>query len=154
VHLPLLFGRPGDDHPIAFTVKLCISRELRIFAKKGGSPIVDWLRALCHNIRADCGGPGVGVIGLCLTGNFAIALMGDDNVLAPIASEPSLPLFARTKNAREAIAVTDNELARAQARCAAGVPLMCLRFSNDRISPRERFEAIRNAFGPGFRGQT
>jgi dienelactone hydrolase len=152
VHLPLLFGRVGDYHPIAFAAKLCISREFRIFAKKGGSPIVDWLRALCRKIKADCGGAGVGVIGLCLTGNFAIALMADDSVLAPIAAEPSLPLFSLTKSAREAIGVTDKELAGAQRRCSAGVPLMCLRFSSDRISPRERFEAVRNAFGSGFRG--
>jgi dienelactone hydrolase len=152
VHLPLLFGRPGDDRPIAFTAKLCISREFRIFAKKGGSPIVDWLRALCRKVKADCGGPGVGVIGLCLTGNFAIALMADDSVLAPIAAEPSLPLLTLTKSAREAMAVTDNELARAQVRCTDGVPLMYLRFSSDRISPRERFEVVRNAFASGFRG--
>jgi dienelactone hydrolase len=152
VHLPLLFGAPGDNHPIAFTAKICINREFRIFAKKGGSPIVEWLRALCRKIKADCGGPGVGVIGLCLTGNFAIALMADDSVLAAIAAEPALPLFAHTQTAKEAIAVTDDELRCAQARSTGDAALMCLRFSNDRISPRERFEAIRSAFGPGFRG--
>jgi dienelactone hydrolase/pimeloyl-ACP methyl ester carboxylesterase len=152
VHLPLLFGEPGDNHPIVFAAELCISQEFRIFAEKGGSPIVDWLRALCRKIKSDCGGPGVGVIGLCLTGNFAIALMADDAVLAPVASEPSLPLFAANEDARKAIGVTDDELSRAQGRCIAGVSLMCLRFSSDRISPQERFEAIRNAFAPGFQG--
>lgn len=142
VHLPLLFGMPGDDHPIAFTAKLCVGREFRLFSKKGGSPIVEWLRALCRKIKADCGGPGVGAIGLCLTGNFAIALMADDSVLAPVASEPALPLFSLTKSAKAAIAVTEVELARARARSTNEVPLMCLRFSNDRISPSERFEAI------------
>jgi dienelactone hydrolase len=152
VHLPLLFGEPSDNHPIAFFAKLCVSREFRIFAKRGGSPIVDWLRALCHRVKADCGGPGVGAIGLCLTGNFAIAMMADDSVLAPIASEPALPLFACTSSAKRAVAVTNEELDHARTRCTAGVPLMCLRFSSDRISPQERFEHIRSAFGPGFRG--
>jgi hypothetical protein len=92
------------------------------------------------------------MIGLCLTGNFAIALMADDTILAPVAAEPSLPLFAVSENAKKAIGVTEAELERARARCAAGVPLMCLRFYKDRISPRERFEAIRDAFSPGFRG--
>lgn len=152
VHLPLLFGTPGDDRWIAFTAKLCISREFHIFSKKGGSPVVEWLRALCRKIKADCGGPGVGAIGLCLSGNFAIALMADDSVLAPVASEPALPLFSITKSAKAAIAVTDVELDRAQTRSINGVPLMCLRFSNDHLSPPERFEAIRNAFGPSFLG--
>ena len=82
VHLPLLFGEPGDNHPVFFIAKLCISREFRLFASGGGSPIVDWLRALCRKVKADCGGLGVGAIGLCLTGNFAISLMADDSVLA------------------------------------------------------------------------
>ena len=127
VHLPLLFGTPGDDRPIAFTAKLCISREFRVFSKKGGSPIVEWLRALCRKIKADCEGPGVGAIGLCLTGNFAIALMAD-SVLAPVASEPALPLFSLTKSAKAAIAVTDDEFARAQARSINGVPLIVCAF--------------------------
>lgn len=152
VHLPLLFGEPGDNRPIPFIAKLCVSREFRLFAKKGGSPIVDWLRALCRKVKADCGEPGVGAIGLCLTGNFAIALMADDAVLAPVASEPALPLFACTESAKRAVAVTDEELDGARVRCASGVPLMCLRFSGDRKSPQQRFEAISSALGPEFRG--
>src|SRR5262249_39059452 len=75
VHLPLLFGDPGDHHPVQFLAQLCVSHEFAIFAAGGGSPVVTWLRALCRRAKADCGGPGVGVIGLCLTGNFAISLM-------------------------------------------------------------------------------
>ena len=78
--------------------------------------------------------------------------MADDSVLAPIAAEPALPLFSVTKSGKAAIAVSDVEIARAQARSENGIPLMCLRFSSDRLSPPERFEAIRTAFGPGFGG--
>jgi len=151
-YLPLLFGEPGDNAPVRFCIELCIRREIYLFSKNGGSPIVSWLRALCHRAKQECGGPGVGVIGLCLTGNFAISLMADDAVLAPVASEPALPLFALTESRRAALAVTQTELAGAVQRCAAGQPIMALRFSGDAISPAERFAALRSAFGPQFNG--
>jgi dienelactone hydrolase len=151
VHLPLFFGEPGEDHSVLFFVRLCISREFRLFARRGGSPIVDWLRAYGREISSKSGGKEIGVVGLCLTGNFAIALLADDFTLAPVAAEPSLP-FAITAAGRASMAVTDEDLARAQARNKAGVRLMCLRFSNDRISPRERFAAIEAAFAANFEG--
>ena len=151
VFMPLFFGRPGENRLLFNSLRLCVSREFHVFAARGGSPIVNWLRALCRAAWAECSGPGVGVIGMCLTGNFAIALMADGSVLAPVASQPSLPV-AFTSRGHAALGVTDSELAAAKSRCAAGVPLLCLRFSNDRSIPRERFEALRAAFGAGFRG--
>jgi dienelactone hydrolase len=151
VHLPLFFGEPGERHTVLFLARLCISREFRLFAQRGGSPIVDWLRAYGREIFAKNGGKGIGVIGLCLTGNFAITLLADTFTLAPVAGEPSLP-FGITAAARASMAVSDDDLARAQARNKAGVPLMCLRFSNDSISPPERFAAIAAAFAANFEG--
>jgi dienelactone hydrolase len=151
VHLPLFFGEPGEEHTVLSLARLCISREFRLFARGGGSPIVDWLRAYGRNIFAKNGGRAIGVVGLCLTGNFAIALLADAFTLAPVAGEPSLP-FAITAAGRASIAVTDEDLARAQARNKAGVRLLCLRFSNDCISPRERFAAIEASFPANFEG--
>jgi hypothetical protein len=107
-------------------------------------------RLWARNFRQN-GGKGIGVIGLCLTGNFAITLLADTFTLAPVAGEPSLP-FGITAAARASMAVSDDDLARAQARNNAGVPLMCLRFSNDSISPPERFAAIAAAFAANFEG--
>jgi dienelactone hydrolase len=151
VHLPLFFGEPGDNHSALFLAQLCISREFCLLAQRGGSPIVDWLRAYGREIFAKNGGKGIGVVGLCLTGNFAIALLADPFTLAPVAGEPSLP-FGINAAARASLAVTDDELAHAQVRNKAGVSLMCLRFSNDGISPPERFAAIEAAFAPNFEG--
>ena len=64
VHLPLFFGEPGERHTVLFLARLCISREFRLFAQRGGSPIVDWLRAYGREIFAKNGGKGIGVIGL------------------------------------------------------------------------------------------
>jgi dienelactone hydrolase len=152
VHLPLLFGDPDARAPGRFLAQVCIRREIFLFAKNGGSPIVGWLRALCHKARADCGGSGVGVIGLCLTGNFAISLMADETVLAPVASEPALPLCAPTASRKAALAVTPAELGGAIRRCVTGQPIMALRFSGDAISPAQRFAALRTAFGPKLKG--
>src|SRR5438093_2513930 len=149
VFLPLMFGKPGDYAPLRSLARLCIGREFRLFAKRGGSPIADWLRALCRKVHMECGGPGVGVIGMCLSGNFAISLMADASVLAPVASQPSLPL-GLSRRSREALAVTRTEMSAATARAQAGVTLLGLRFSDDRLCPRERFASLRQAFGPAF----
>jgi len=157
VFMPLLFGEPYDDKASAFFPQLCISREFHLFANAGGSPVVTWLRALGRHALVACGGTGIGAIGLCLTGNFAIALMADAAVLAPVASEPALPLTpalpvlgALAPSSRAALAVTPEELAAAKQRGSQGVKLMCLRFSNDSISPSERFDALRTTFGAAF----
>ena len=151
VHLPLFFGEPGDSRCVRFFVRLCVSKEFYLLARHGGSPIVDWLRAYGRSLYAANGGKGIGVVGLCLTGNFAIALLADEFTLAPVVGEPSLP-FGITAAARAALAVSEADLARAQARNKAGVPLMCLRFSNDCMSPQQRFAAIAAAFAANFEG--
>jgi dienelactone hydrolase len=150
VYLPLLFGEPNQPFSlpsmVGFTLQLCISQEFYCFAKHQTSPITAWLRALCRKAKADCGGAGVGVIGMCLTGGFALALMADDSVIAPVASQPSLP-FGITQPQKSALGISPGDLATAQARASQGVPLLALRFSDDKISPPEKFDALRTAFG-------
>ncbi len=146
-----------DDKGFLFVPQLCISREFDLFANGGGSPIVTWLRALGRYALKECGGHGVGAVGMCLTGNFAIALMADDAVLAPVASQPALPLTAAlpvfgdiAAGSHEALAVAPEDLAAAKLRADKGVRIMCLRFSNDSVSPVERFDAMQKAFGTSF----
>jgi dienelactone hydrolase len=150
VYLPLMFGNPGDYAPLRFLAKLCISREFNLFANRGGSPIADWMRALCRRVHLECGGPGVGVIGMCLSGNFAISLMAEPAVLAPVASQPSLPL-GLSKRSRCALAITPSEMSAATARAESGATLLGLRFSDDKHCPRERFATLRHTFGVGFK---
>jgi dienelactone hydrolase len=149
VFLPLMFGKPGDYAPLRSLARLCIGREFRLFAKRGGSPIADWMRALCRKVHLECGGPGVGVIGMCLSGNFAISLMADASVLAPVASQPSLPI-GLSRRSKEALAVTHAGMSAAVARARSGTTLLGLRFSDDRLCPRERFATLRHSFGPAF----
>ena len=93
--LPNMFGTPGRKMTPLYVAgqiaRACVSHEFRVFAANETSPIVSWLRALCAAAHAELGGPGVGAIGMCLTGNFALALMVDESMMAPVLSQPSLP---------------------------------------------------------------
>jgi dienelactone hydrolase len=147
VYMPLLFGRFGQDSAAKGIVgALCIARELGLFAGGAERPLTAWLRALCRKAQRDCFCPGVGVIGMCITGNFAISLMADDNVLAPVASQPGLPA-AITPGQAAAIGVTAAELEAAKARAANGAELMTLHFTNDRVCPPARIRSLAAHFG-------
>jgi dienelactone hydrolase len=94
VVLPHLFGPLGKtSHLNLARVLFCMRKEFHLFAKNRSSPIVDWLAALCNHLKDQFQVSGVGVIGMCLTGNFAISLMANQSVLAAYSSQPSLPLF-------------------------------------------------------------
>ena len=150
VYLPLLFGEP--DQPLSlskmvqYTALLCISQEFYCFAKNKSSPITKWLKALCRQAKQECGGKGVGVIGMCLTGGFVLSLMADENVIAPVASQPSLP-FGITSSHKAALGVSPEELAVAKERANNGVPILALRFSEDKTSPQEKVMRLRQEFG-------
>lgn len=90
VYLPSLFGRDGVtagvDEAVCVFRQTCISAEFSVLATNGSTPIVNWLRALAHAAHADCGGPGIGAVGMCFTGNFALSLMLDAPNVAPSGS--------------------------------------------------------------------
>jgi len=153
VYLPHLFGTPGQAFSIPYALgqmaRACVSREFSVLASRQSSPITDFLRALCRKVHEDLGGKGVGALGMCLTGNFALALMVDDVVMAPVLSQPSLPLPVGTER-RSGIHVSDEELAIIKRRTEAGVTVLGLRFTRDPACPGERFERLRQELGDGF----
>lgn len=152
VFVPDMFGTPGRGFSLGYAggqmMRACISREFHVLAADGTSPIVDWLRELCHHAHAACGGPGVGALGMCLTGNFALALMVDPSVVAPVLSQPSLP-FPFGAARRRGLHISPKDLAEAKAR---DCPLLGLRFTADPLVPAERFERLREEFGDRFVG--
>ena len=151
--LPHLFGTPGkplsSGYVLAQMARACVSREFAVLARRESSPITDWLRALCRHAHERCGGPGVGALGMCLTGNFALALMVDESVMAPVLSQPSLP-FPVSASHREALHVSDPDLAAAKGRAQLGCGVLGLRFTRDPLCPPERFERLRRELGAGF----
>ena len=119
VAMPVLFGTPGKEVGVVYTMKSmstgCISREFTTWALNRTSPVIDWLRALARDLHEQCGGPGVGAIGMCFTGGFALAMAVDDDMLAPVLSQPSLP-FPGGKARKRALGLSDADLAKVVAR--------------------------------------
>ena len=151
--LPVLFGDPGRPAGAAYMFQsigpACVSREFSAFALKKTSPVTVWLRKLAAAEHERCGGPGVGVVGMCFTGGFALAMMVDDIVLAPVLSQPSLP-FPLSKKFKADIGISDGDLARVKERTATGTCLLGLRFTNDPFCFEERFETLRRELGDAF----
>jgi len=154
VFLPSLFGQPGKPVSVPYALgtmaaTMCIRREFHIWAGKGSSPIVAWLRALARKAHAGCGGKGVGAVGMCFTGGFALAMMTEPAVVAPVLSQPSQPVFGRSKAA--ALDATPAEVACARRRFAEeDLSMIGLRFKGDGFVPEARFETLRREFGDRF----
>jgi dienelactone hydrolase len=153
--LPRLFGVAGRGQSVGAVIQsvgpACVSREFSCWATRKTSPVTVWLRALARQMHGECGGPGVGAVGMCFTGGFALAMMVDDVMLAPVLSQPSLP-FGITKNHRRDLGISDEDLARVKARCAAepDLRLLGLKFTHDRLSPPERFQHLKEELGDNF----
>jgi dienelactone hydrolase len=154
VFLPSLFGTPGKEATRGYAVRvavtaICIRREFHVWAGTGSSPIVDWLRALARKVHAECGGKGVGAVGMCFTGGFALAMMTEPSVVAPVLSQPSIPMLGKGKE--RAIDASPAEIACAKARFKdENLSMMGLRFKSDGFVPDQRFEMLKAEFGDKF----
>ena len=154
-YLPSLFGSPGAEVTIARSLAViakavCVRREFDVWSTDRSSPIVDWLRALARKAKADCGGKGVGAVGMCFTGNFALAMMTEPAVVAPVMAQPSLP-FGLGKRRKAAIGVSPDELACARRRFEdEDLSLIGLRFHGDPLVDASRFATLRATFGDRF----
>ena len=157
VSVPVLVGTAGAaPTPVELaksTLKVCISREFNLFAAGKSSPVVDWLRAFGRSEHARCGGPGIGVVGMCFTGGFALALATDAHVLAPVLSQPAIPVrIAFRAFSPRSIDVSETDLAAVRRRLDAD-PALCVlgyRFSHDAKVPQERFAWLRERLGDRF----
>src|SRR5215469_14193442 len=123
VFCPLLFGVPGRPaaHPGSVLTMLggmCVRREFNAWRAGKSSPIVDWLRALARKAHGECGGKGVGAVGMCFTGGFALAMMTEAAVVAPVLSQPSLPMVFGNQQRAAGIDASSEEVACAKKRFA------------------------------------
>jgi dienelactone hydrolase len=153
VFCPVLFGVAGRPatHPLSVLTMfagMCIRREFTVWSAGKSSPIVDWLRALAHQAHGECGGKGVGAVGMCFTGGFALAMMTEPAVVAPVLSQPSLPLGAGRAGGIDA---APDEVACARRRFAEeDLSMIGLRFFDDPYVPDARFASYRREFGDKF----
>ena len=153
--MPHLFGEPGRDITTGYTLKtltkVCVSSEFTKLATGQSGRITTWLRALARAEHERCGGPGVGVVGMCFTGGFALGMMADAPVVAPVLSQPSVP-FPIGARRKADLGISGAELATVKQKVAAGDCVLGLRFTGDPMAPGDRFATLRRELGDGFIG--
>jgi dienelactone hydrolase len=154
VAMPSLFGEPGKPKTVGYTTtvvaRACVAKEFAAFATNKQRPVSLFLRALARDLNASTPGKGVGVIGNCFTGGFALAAAVDDSVLAPVLSQPSVPLPLGAIR-RSDTGLSESEITTIANRAASdGLCAMGLRFSEDWMSPRDRFSALKDRLGDAF----
>jgi dienelactone hydrolase len=150
VYMPSLFGRdgavPGVEEGTATFRRACVSAEFRAFAANQSSPVTAWLRSLARLAHGECGGPGVGAIGMCFTGNFALTMMLEPSMLAPVLSQPALPL-----DDPAGLEIAPDELGAVRSRLEQDdLTVMAYRFEGDRFCQAQRFAAYSDALGDRF----
>ncbi|MCW2664753.1 MAG: dienelactone hydrolase family protein, partial [Mycobacterium sp.] len=154
VAMPSLFGEPGKPKTVGYILgaitRACVAREFAAFATNKERPVSLFLRALARDLNASTPGKGVGVIGQCFTGGFALAAAVDDSVLAPVLSQPSAPISLTPKMKRDP-GMSEGELKVIEQRAAnEGLCALGLRFSEDPLSPGERFKTLKDRLGDAF----
>jgi dienelactone hydrolase len=152
VVMPSLFGRPGAEATALETVRsiasVCVSREFTMFALERTTPVATWLQSLARELHQELGGPGVGAVGMCLTGGYALAMLADAPVAAPVLAQPASP--APVGRARRAdLGLSPRDLASVKAKVEAGCEVLGLRYEDD-PAVGTRFDTLRRELGDKF----
>jgi dienelactone hydrolase len=150
VYMPSLFGRDGAvptvEEGVAVFQRACMSAEFRALQGGESSPVTLWLRALARLAHQECGGRGVGAIGMCFTGNFALTMMLEPAMLAPVLSQPSLPLKDHA-----GLEISPGDLKAVKERLDRdNLTVLAYRFRGDLVCRAERFAAYAQALGDRF----
>jgi dienelactone hydrolase len=152
VLMPSLVGTPGREMSNGYLassmLKVCIAKEFTNMAMQQTSPIIGFLRALARNLHQEVGGPGVGAVGMCFSGGFALGMMVDDIMIAPVLSQPSMPFPVGKARGADLNLSPDDRLAVAR-RAAEGCQVLGLRFTQDK-AVGTRFDSLRELLGDAF----
>ena len=152
VVMPQLFGKAGMKLASLDTasslVSVCVRKEFTKLATRETTPMADWLRSLARELHGELGGPGVGALGMCFTGGFALAMMVDESVAAPVLCQPSAPFPVGKARAAD-LNLSPADLARVKERAAAGCEVLGLRFTGDK-AVGTRFETLTGEIGDAF----
>ena len=152
VAMPSLVGTPGQEMSNGYAgrslLKVCVAREFVSLATNRTSPVIAWLRALARDMHGRAGGKGVGAVGMCFSGGFALGMMVDAIMVAPVLSQPSLPFPVGRKRAADLNLSPDDAAVIAQ-RAAEGCEVLGLRFTGDKLVG-DRFASLRTLLGDAF----
>jgi hypothetical protein len=152
VVMPSLFGTDGAPMTAGSTAKafrqVCVSREFTKLRTGETTPVAGWLRSLSRELHDELGGPGVGALGMCFTGGFALAMMVDDSVAAPVLCQPSAPFAVTPARSRDLnLSPGDRDVVRG--RCAAGQQVLGVRYRSD-PAVGKRFDTLTTELGDAF----
>lgn len=152
VVMPHLFGEPGapaSRRGLAAAIgKVCVSKEFVKLKAGVTSPVATWLRSLARELHTELGGPGVGAVGMCFTGGFALAMMVDAPVVAPVLAQPSLPFALGSTRAAD-LGLSPSDRAEVRRKVAAGCPVLGLQYAGDRATG-SRFDTLTDELGENF----
>jgi dienelactone hydrolase len=152
VVMPHLFGTPeapmGAGSMLRTFPRVCISNEFTKLATGVTAPVAGWLRSLARELHDELGGPGVGALGMCFTGGFALAMMVDTSVAAPVLAQPSAPFAVSPKRSRD-LNLSPADLAAVKERAAGGCQVLGLRYKQD-MAVGKRFETLTSELGDAF----
>ncbi|MFC9551417.1 dienelactone hydrolase family protein [Rhodococcus sp. NPDC056960] len=152
VVMPSLFGKPERGYGTLSTVsslaQVCVSREFTKLARGRTAPVAVWLRSLARDLHEELGGIGVGAVGMCFTGGYALAMMVDAPVVAPVLAQPSAP-FPVGETRKRDLGLSPADLDVVRAKVNAGCQVLGLRFQEDGLVGN-RFETLRREFGDNF----
>lgn len=153
VVMPRLFGTepPTPYTPVVIArsmSQVCVSKEFTKLATGETTPIAGWLRSLARELHGELGGPGVGALGMCFTGGFALAMMVDTAVAAPVLCQPSVPFPVGKARAAD-LNLSPDDLATVKERAAGGCAVMGLRFTGD-VAVGSRFDTLTRELGDAF----
>lgn len=152
VVLPSLFGRDGaamGGLEVARSfAKVCVSREFTKLATGETTPVAGWLRSLARSLHEELGGPGVGALGMCFTGGFALAMMVDDSVVAPVLCQPSAPFPVGRRRAAD-LNLSPADLETVRRRAAGGCQVLGVQYDEDPLTGT-RFRTLDRELGDAF----
>lgn len=156
VVLPLFFGEPGKRSGIGKASAICKDDQFSCIRAERTSPHVKWLRELASCARREWpDGKGVGVIGMCLTGAFPLAMLRAPEVVAPVLCQPTLPFGPRNIFHFFGWFLNSNALALdpedvAYAKSSTQGPILGIRYRGDRLVKKKRFERLTREFPERF----
>ncbi|MEO6651510.1 MAG: dienelactone hydrolase family protein [Ilumatobacteraceae bacterium] len=153
VVMPDLVGTPGREVSIPYTLgsfaRVCVSNEVTAWALNRTTPVTSWLRAVARALHAEVGGPGVGAVGMCFSGGFALGMMVDEIMIAPVVSQHSFPIARGSGAASGNLGLSPDDEAAMVCRAEAGCEVLGLRFTGDRMVGT-RFDTLREKLGDAF----
>lgn len=152
VLMPNLVGTPGkafsNGYAVSSLLKVCVAREFSALAANQTSPIIGWLRALARHVHSEVGGRGVGAVGMCFSGGFALGMMIDEIMVAPVLSQPSMP-FPIGKKRTRSLHLSPEDAAVVADRAAQGCEVLGLRYDGDKLVG-DRFTSLHELLGDRF----